>query len=404
MPGLITSDLPNDKKIMAAQTAPYDAVTRTVNPNETVSAQLDRILAKGGPTMDRARAGSVQTANSRGLLNSSIAATAGEAAVIDAALPIATADANTYGTASRDNQSYQNTAGQFNAGATNTANLNAAAAGNQSLLTSQAGEETRATQAAAGDIQARIATLQGQIQTGLIGEQGAQTRMTAAQADAAQKELVKLQGEIQTAQIQETGAQQRQTAAQVASAQESQARLQSSLDAALQTLKGEQAKALSDTEAQYRTTIQTSASAATLFTTFTNALTVSQSDANTTPEQKAAAAATLTNMLKSGLAVIGGAGAADGNIDLTTLLTFDTSPIPAPAPPPAAAQTTTPAAAPAAATAFPTGAGKTLQDFINYNRSAAPPGYPQAASDRDAQTQWAEYQRKNSPSEVVYGA
>ena len=84
----------------------------------------------------------MQTANRRGLLNTSMAAGAGEAAAIDAALPIASADANVYGTASRENQGFSNTAGQFNAGSKNTANLQGAAAANTSLLSEQqAGQE-----------------------------------------------------------------------------------------------------------------------------------------------------------------------------------------------------------------------------------------------------------------------
>lgn len=86
---------------------------------ETVSGQLDALLAKDSQYLQRARAGSAQTANSRGLLNSSMAAGAGEAAAIDAALPIANADAQTYGNAARDNQQAGNTALQFNAGSQN---------------------------------------------------------------------------------------------------------------------------------------------------------------------------------------------------------------------------------------------------------------------------------------------
>lgn len=322
MPGLISRKLPNNENVMLAQTSPYDPTLRTVNkPSETVAGQLDTMLGTGSPYIERARAGAAQAANARGLINSSISAGAGEAAAIDAALPIAQQDANIYGTAAQQNQSYQNTAGQFNAGAMNTANLNAAAAGNQSLQATQQGQiqtgligaqagQTRQTQAEAALQALQLSSQQGQIQTGLIGTQAGQARQT--QTEAA----------LQAAQL--SGQQAQQTQQQIA-AQAEQARqtatLQNSLDTALQTLRGQQATDLSNVEAQYRTTIQTSASAAQLFTSITNAMTVAQSDANTTPEQKAKAATTLTNMLKSGLAVIGGASAGS-NVDLTTLLTF----------------------------------------------------------------------------------
>ena len=131
MPGLIGSELPNTSTqnvlgndIATANTTTYDPERRAVDQaRETVSGQLDALLAREGPYLERARAGATQTANRRGLINSSIAAGAGEAAAIDAALPIATADANIYGTASRDNQVAGNAALSQGAAASNTTAL-----------------------------------------------------------------------------------------------------------------------------------------------------------------------------------------------------------------------------------------------------------------------------------------
>ena len=86
---------------------------------ETVSGQLDSLLAKDSAYTNRARAGAMQTANKRGLLNSSMAAGAGEAAAIDAALPIANADAQVYQNAAKDNQTVTNDALKFNSDAMN---------------------------------------------------------------------------------------------------------------------------------------------------------------------------------------------------------------------------------------------------------------------------------------------
>ena len=55
---------------------------------------MTQLLDSESPYLERARARGKQYANRRGLLNSSIAAGATEAAAIDAALPIATTDAN----------------------------------------------------------------------------------------------------------------------------------------------------------------------------------------------------------------------------------------------------------------------------------------------------------------------
>jgi transcription termination factor Rho len=74
-----------------------------------VSNQLTRLLTSGNPYLERARTKALAGANRRGLLNSSMALGAGEAAAIDAALPIAQADANTFGGAERYNVDIGNT-------------------------------------------------------------------------------------------------------------------------------------------------------------------------------------------------------------------------------------------------------------------------------------------------------
>lgn len=85
-----------------------DTTKWDVAPDQTVFAQLQKVLASDSPLMQMARTRAMQDASSRGLLNSSMAGTAGEAALYDAAMPIATADAGTYAGAA-----------QFNAGASN---------------------------------------------------------------------------------------------------------------------------------------------------------------------------------------------------------------------------------------------------------------------------------------------
>ncbi len=74
-----------------------------------VSKQLAALLSQDSPYITRARTKAAQYANRRGLSNSSMAAGAGEVAAIDAALPIASADAGTFFTAQRDNANAENT-------------------------------------------------------------------------------------------------------------------------------------------------------------------------------------------------------------------------------------------------------------------------------------------------------
>lgn len=77
---------------------------------DTVQGQMGGLLSKDSPWLARARASAAQTANERGLLNTSMAAQSGEAAAIDAALPIASADAGTYTNQRLANQSARNQA------------------------------------------------------------------------------------------------------------------------------------------------------------------------------------------------------------------------------------------------------------------------------------------------------
>jgi len=133
-----------------------DPETRMVDAeNETVSGQLDKVLKNGSPLLERAKAGAVQSANKRGLVNSSMAAGAGQAAMIDAALPIATADAGVYGAAAKDNQAVKNAALAVGADAANKASLANAGAANEFSLQQLKGQQ--ATQLA--DIEAQYKNL-----------------------------------------------------------------------------------------------------------------------------------------------------------------------------------------------------------------------------------------------------
>lgn len=66
----------------------------TFEPEDaSVSKQLTSVLDTKSPLLTRARTGAAQESNRRGLLNSSIAVQAGEAAALDVALPIASQQA-----------------------------------------------------------------------------------------------------------------------------------------------------------------------------------------------------------------------------------------------------------------------------------------------------------------------
>lgn len=114
----------------AALVDPTDVNKWAVDQNQLVSNQLTGLLSQNSPYLQQARTSAAQQANSRGLLNTSMAAGAGEAAAIQAALPIAQADAGTHVAATQfnanagnqfrqSNQQFQNQANQFNATAQN---------------------------------------------------------------------------------------------------------------------------------------------------------------------------------------------------------------------------------------------------------------------------------------------
>jgi hypothetical protein len=97
-----------------------------VTAPQTVQGQLDGLLARGNPLFERARTQTMQAANDRGILNSTMAAEAGQAAMLDRALDIARPDAATNAAAGQFNAGAANNMAQFNAGAANdTSRFNA---------------------------------------------------------------------------------------------------------------------------------------------------------------------------------------------------------------------------------------------------------------------------------------
>ena len=77
--------------------------TRTVGDQELVQNQLQGLLASDSPYMQQARLAGERAAASRGALSSSIFAGASQSAAIQAALPIAAADAQTYSRVASEN-------------------------------------------------------------------------------------------------------------------------------------------------------------------------------------------------------------------------------------------------------------------------------------------------------------
>lgn len=86
---------------------PPQSEPASIPAGQTAAGLLDSMLAKDSPLMKRAAMQGKQMANSRGLLNSSMAAGAAQGAMIDRAAPIAIQDANTYSAIARMNAGHR---------------------------------------------------------------------------------------------------------------------------------------------------------------------------------------------------------------------------------------------------------------------------------------------------------
>lgn len=172
--------------------------TRSIDPaTQTVSGQVDSMLSKDSPLLQRARTLATQGMAQRGLVNSSMSQGAGTAAMIDRVTPIAAQDANTYNAVASENMSAKNNAGMFNAGEKNKFSLQS----NNNQFTAQ---------------------LEGARQNFA----SAQAELDRAQQTAMADKSVKAQQDLQTAQQNFTSAQTALDRTQQTSLQTSQQKFQ----------------------------------------------------------------------------------------------------------------------------------------------------------------------------------
>ena len=230
-PGMLTdwykSYMESQPKTTGYDAAQGDASLVKPGTDATVQGQLTGILDKGGPLMDRAATKSAQAMNGKGLLNSSIAVSAGQSALYDAALPIAQQDAKTFADAgqtnaqlgtqvSLSNAGFKNDAGKFGADAANQAAGQQRTAGIQSEQTAQQNRQqtmlqttelAAQSQRQAADIQAQAAQqgrqLTAQEQAQIRDLQSQQTMQQAGfqQQTALQQQDLARQAEAQKADL-----------------------------------------------------------------------------------------------------------------------------------------------------------------------------------------------------------
>lgn len=101
---------PNGDGVPTSSVPEYqaDAITREVGQQETVQGQIQSLIQAGNPILEAAKERAKLYASGRGLANSVMAAQAGEEALLNAAVPIASADAGTHSRQAIVNQDAQN--------------------------------------------------------------------------------------------------------------------------------------------------------------------------------------------------------------------------------------------------------------------------------------------------------
>lgn len=285
----------------------YNSTDWADGEDQTVSGQVRRIIDENGPLSQRATARAQGEMNARGLINTSIGVGAEQAALYDAALPIAQQDAATAANRGQFNAGQRTSASQFGAAAGNTANLANQQSTNQaSAFTAGAKDAASAANQAATNQQNLVnqssrneALAQGAAATNSLQTQTNALRQQAAQGnqDAANK-LVLLDMD-------------NQFKASIANA-----------DAAnkvqLQELADSAKAELASIDANYRTLIQASATAGGLYESAVNNIARIAADPNMDAASKAATITAIQNHLKSSLNVIGSINA----IDIGSLLDF----------------------------------------------------------------------------------
>lgn len=119
-----TSALNAQAPVTSSNTAAQlgDPTKWNVTPEQTVEGRVNGIIDKDSPIIQAARTRAGQASNARGLLNSSMGVEAGESAAYDAALPIASVDAQTSAKAAGYNADASNQFAVKNVDAQNTLN------------------------------------------------------------------------------------------------------------------------------------------------------------------------------------------------------------------------------------------------------------------------------------------
>lgn len=268
------------KPAQASGFTPATATTANVEGDALVQNRIRGIIDENSPLSQQAATGAKQEAAKRGLVNSSMAVTAGQDALYRAAMPIAQQDADTYRQQAARNQDAKNQYGLANLQeGSQTSRFNAA-------------EANKGEQFNVGE-------------TNRVGLVNTEATNRAAEFGAG--------------------------AANTAAAQNQKAQL----DTIMQRVDANTRTNLANIEANFKTLMQASQSASDLYTQTLQQIGQLQNNKDLDGASRAALIAQQTQMLQNGLNIIG----AMNNLNLKDLLDFsavNNAQMPAPAPAPAA--------------------------------------------------------------------
>lgn len=291
-----------------------------VEGNQTVAGQVNGIIAGESPLMQRAVTRANQDSNARGLQNSSMAVTAGQAALYDAALPIAQQDAQTYASAGKYNADVANNTSQFNAAQANdVSKFNAGTATDVSRF--NAGNATDVSKLNASN--ATDVSKQNAAQANAMTAQNMQAKNDALKADAS----MGLQAQLanQDAAVKQSAQQYDGVLKSLLANADAQSKLQ------LQQIDGSVRTSLADIEAKYKVQMQTSQSMASTYQSMIDGITrvMADKDLDATAKQNA------INVLTQQVNNVMGMQSQITGLNLGSLLVAPSAGSPAPAPAPA---------------------------------------------------------------------
>jgi hypothetical protein len=169
---------PSQATASTAKSTGYDPSKFVMTPDQTVEGRAAKITNDDSVLMQQARTRANQDAQAKGLLSSSIAVGAGQNAVLDKAIPIASQDAQAYNAAMTNTANAENTAKQFGAAGSNQAALaNAQLGTDVSKVNAGMSNEAQALSAKAANDQT-------------IARLDSSTRLTLGTLDAQNRQLL----------------------------------------------------------------------------------------------------------------------------------------------------------------------------------------------------------------------